>query len=92
VDVLRTQWCHLCTGFQQCKSLVECALRDAVLYGTQHNVPWEQCPGCWCGGKTASPEQADFGGLSSGAALNCRRPTRKRVFPDQIFRAYCDGL
>ena len=42
---------------------------NAVVYGTQHTVPWGLCPGPSAGAEDSitGPAHADFGGLSSGA-------------------------
>jgi hypothetical protein len=66
VGVLRARPCHLCAGFQQCKSFVEIStVRCCPLWHPVH------CPMgtvsrvlVW---RTVSTVHADFGGLSSGA-------------------------
>ena len=67
VGVLRAPHCHLRAGFQQCKSFVEmCPVRYCPLWHPAH-CPMGTVPRVlvW---RTASPEHADFVGLSSGAS------------------------
>jgi hypothetical protein len=61
------EYCHLCAGFQQCKSFVEmCTVRYCPLWHPKH-CPMGTVPLVlvW---RTASPAHTDFGGLSSRAA------------------------
>jgi hypothetical protein len=88
VGVLRAWHCHLRAGFQQCKSFVEMdTVRCCPLWHPAHcpmgTLPWVLVR------RTASPEHAVSGGLSSGSA---RRPTRRRASPAQLFVADGGGL
>ena len=67
LGVFRARRCHLRAGFQQCKSFVEMdTVRCCPLWHPAHcpmGVPRVLVR------RITSPAHADFGGLSSGAAL-----------------------